>query len=136
VDLRRDFREVVRYEVDPPFLATGARGAAEEEGNMPDMLRGGRVDVSVFAHRKNLRHLHVVKVAAPIGQCRQQRGRLADPGRHDDEITVARSEAMVRISQRATHQMQEIKTMSRQNSCCGRASACINVIVGAGCESI
>jgi hypothetical protein len=63
-DVARDFGEAVGNEVDPALLPAGAGGGAVEKGDVTHVIRSGRVDVGELAHRKNLRNLHVVKIAA------------------------------------------------------------------------
>jgi hypothetical protein len=89
LDLRRDLREVVGDEVDPAFLPARARGTAEEQRNVAHVLHGLGIDVGVLAHRQDLRDLDVAEIAALLRQRREQRGRLADAGRHDDHVAVA-----------------------------------------------
>jgi hypothetical protein len=55
---------------------------------MPHVRRGVAIEVGVFAHRQDLRHLDIAKLAALVGQGMQQGRRFAGAGGNDDEITV------------------------------------------------
>jgi hypothetical protein len=89
LDQHRDLGEIVRDEVAPAALAAAARSAAEEQRGVAHVGRGGLVEVAVLAHRQDLRDPDVVEAPALIRQRGKQRGRFADPGRHDDHIAVA-----------------------------------------------
>ena len=89
LDLGRNFRKIVGNEIDPAGLPACPRGTTEKERNMTDMVRRGRIEIAVLAHRQDLAHLDIVQVQTLVRQRGQQCRRLTDTGRHDDEIPIA-----------------------------------------------
>ena len=69
-------------------MSASARGSAEEKCDMTHMVDRLRVEVAIFAHRKDLADLHVSETAPLLRERGQQRGWLADTGRDNDEVAV------------------------------------------------
>ena len=88
LDQHGNFRKIIRDKIAPAALPASTRSAAEKQGRMLHMLDRVAIEIFVFAHRENLRHLDVAEIAPRRRQSMQQGWRLAHTGRYDDEVIV------------------------------------------------